>query len=456
MSRDRDLASDTLEDAAQLRAWILDGSKGPDATLGVGVEHEKVGFADLDATPIRFDGERGIATLLDRLADRYGWTRLYDGGHLMALERDGAAITLEPGGQLELSGAIQPDVFGVQRELQNHLHEVRSVSKELGLEWMFAGVNPWRGADEIPWVPKPRYDVMKQYLPRRGPLAAWMMKTTASIQANFDFRDERDAMQILRVGALASPLVTAIFANSPIREGKETGLASFRMAIWEDTDRDRCGTPGFMLDPDASVQDYVEWVLDVPMFFIKRENRYIDMAGYSFRRFFEEGFEGHRANIGDWELHLSTAFPDIRLKSYIETRTTDIGMPAHILALTALWKGLFYDQEAREEVFALPLARDVHESDGLIRMVREAGLNGELRGRSVRDLSGELIAIARRGLTRQQCIQGDEAAFLDVLFGANGNVENPGERFLADWRATKGDPRILIPKWGLRDDNAQP
>lgn len=451
MSRDRDLASDALEDAAQLREWILEGSKGPDAQLGVGVEHEKVGFADLDATPIAYHGDAGIRRLLELLSERYGWERAYDGGHLMALERNHAAITLEPGGQLELSGAIQPDAFGVKRELEEHLREVREVSRELGLEWMFAGVNPWRSADEIPWVPKPRYDVMKQYLPRRGPLAAWMMKTTASIQANFDFRDERDAMQILRVGALASPLVTAIFANSPIREGKETGLASFRMAIWEDTDRDRCGTPGFMLREDATVQDYVEWMLDVPMFFIKRENRYVDMAGHSFRHFFENGFEEFDANIGDWELHLSTAFPDIRMKQYIETRTTDVAMPEHIVALTALWKGLFYDAQAREEVFGLPLARDQEESDALIRAVREQGLNATIRGASVRELATELIAIARRGLARQACAAGDEGALLDVLFNEAGLLVNPGEQFLEDWRKFKGDPRVLIPRWGLRD-----
>ena len=452
MSRDRELASDALQDASQLRDWILQGSKGPDAQLGVGVEHEKVGFADLDATPIAYHGEHGIARLLELLAERYGWEKHFDGGHLMALERERAAITLEPGGQLELSGAVQPDVFGVQDELHTHLREVRAVSKELGIEWMFAGVNPWRSADEIPWVPKPRYNVMKQYLPRRGPLAPWMMKTTASIQANFDFRDEADAMQILRVGALASPIVTAIFANSPIREAKNTGLASFRMAIWEDTDRDRCGTPGFMLREDATMQDYVEWILDVPMFFIKRDNRYIDMAGHSFREFFEKGFEGHRANIGDWELHLSTAFPDIRVKQYIETRTTDVGMPGHITALAALWKGLFYDQEARDEIFRLPLAREVNESDALIRAVREDGLDARIRENSVRELATEIIAIARRGLGRQIGPRGDERPFLDPLFNANGGVESPGERFLRDWDALNGDPRALIPRWGLTDD----
>lgn len=453
MSRDRELADDILQDASQLRDWILEGAKGPTATLGVGTEHEKVGFANLQGDPISFFGDNGINRLLELLAERFGWTKAYDGGHLLALERNGAAITLEPGGQLELSGAILPNAFQTKRELEEHLREVRAVSRELGLEWMFVGMNPWHAPEAIDWLPKPRYTVMKSYLPRRGPMAPWMMKTTASIQANFDFRDEADAMEMLRIGGLASPIFTALFANSPIKEGKETGLASFRMAIWEDTDRERCGTPAFMLAPDATVDDYVQWVLDVPMFFIKRGDRYIDMAGASFRRFMAEGYEGHHATIGDWELHLSTAFPDIRLKQYVETRTTDIAKPDHIVALAALWKGIFYDRAARSELLSLPLARDFAESEQLIRVAREDGLAGTFRGQSLRALATELVGIASRGLQRQKSEDGDESELLGCLFDASGTIVSPGEAFLADWRAAKGEPSVLIPQWGITDES---
>lgn len=449
MSRDRQFAQDALHDASQLRDWILKGAKGADAILGVGTEHEKVGFANAQGEPITYFGDNGIRRLLEIIAERYGWTPAFDGGHLLALERDGAAITLEPGGQLELSGAIMRSVHGTQRELQQHLQEVAEASESLGLKFAFFGMNPWHTPDDIMWLPKPRYDVMRAYLPRRGPLAPWMMKTTASIQANFDYRDEADAMEMIRIAALASPIFTAIFANSPIKERTRTGLVSNRMAIWEDTDRDRCGTPAFMLQPGASISDYVEWVLDVPMFFIKRGDVYVDMAGYSFRRFMAEGFEGHHATIGDWELHLSTAFPDVRMKQYIETRTTDVARPEHIVALTALWKGIFYDRQARDEVLALPLARDFEESESLIRIARSEGLDGRFREQSLRELADALITISAGGLGRQQSEEGDERPFLDVLRDDAGVVRAPGEAFLADWEAHKGDPEALIRLWGI-------
>lgn len=443
MSRDRELESAALRSTEQLVEWILAGAKGPDAELGVGTEHEKVGFADLNATPIAFDGERGICRLLDELASRFGWTRLYDGGHLMALERDGAAITLEPGGQLELSGAIFSTALETRDELEQHLREVDEVSRELGQVWFFGGVNAWSKIDDVPWVPKPRYDVMRAYLPRRGPLAAWMMKMTASIQANYDFRDEADAMEMLRLGAAASPLVTALFANSPMKEGGASGYASYRMQIWHETDPDRCGTPDFFMRRDATVADYVEWMLDVPMFFIKRDGRYLDMAGYSFRRFVDEGYQGHEATIGDWELHLSTAFPDVRMKRYIEVRSADMASPAHVVALAALWKGIYYDRGARDALDALNLASSADEVDALALICRREGLEGTWRGRSVRALATELVALAHAGLVRQSGGEA-EAALLKCLVDDCGVARSPGERFAADWARHEGAPRPLI------------
>jgi len=450
MSRDQTLDDSRLHDVSQLRERILRGAKGPDAILGVGTEHEKIGFANAQGDPISYFGERGIEALFERLADRFGWERAYDGGYLLALERDGGAITLEPGGQLELSGAVFQNVHGTARELENHLQEVYEVGyQELGLAYMFAGLNPWHQPDDIDWLPKPRYTVMKQYLPRVGPLSPWMMKTTASIQANFDFRDENDAMEMLRIAALASPLVTAIFANSPIKQGQRTGLASYRMAIWEETDKARCGTPAFMLNPESTVDDYVDWMLDVPMFFIKRGEDYFDMAGYSFRKFMQEGYQGHQATVGDWELHMTTSFPDVRLKQFVETRTSDCAKPEHISALAALWKGIFYDQNARSRVFDLPLARNYEESEQLIHIARSEGLDGVFRGNSLRDLASAFIDISSDGLKNQITEEGDERVFLACLRDAHGVVRSPGESFLRDWERYAGDKEALIGLWGI-------
>lgn len=450
MSRDLSPGAEVLEDISQLRARILRGAKGPDAILGVGTEHEKLGFANAQGDPINYFGERGIEALLERLADRYGWTRQFDGGYLLALTRDGASVTLEPGGQLELSGAVFQNVHGTAKELENHLQEVYDVGyKELGLAYMFGGMNPWHAPDDIEWLPKPRYTVMKQYLPRVGPLSPWMMKTTASIQANFDFRDAQDAMEMVRIAALASPLVTAIFANSPIKQGQRNGCASYRMAIWEETDKARCGTPAFMLDPESTVDDYVNWMLDVPMFFITRGEEYIDMAGHSFRKFMQEGYKGHRATVDDWELHMTTSFPDVRLKQFVETRTSDISRPEHIVALAALWKGIFYNKNARARVLDLPLARNYDESEALIHIARTDGLDGTFRGNSLRELASTFIDISRDGLEAQITEEGDERVFLDVLRDEQGVVRAPGEQFLRDWDAHAGQPEALIRLWGI-------
>lgn len=449
MSRDQELDAGILHDASQLRELILKGAKGPDAVLGVGTEHEKIGFGSPQGAPIPYFGDHGIQRLFELLAERYGWTKSFDGGYLLALERDGAAITLEPGGQLELSGAVFQTVFGTQKELHLHIQEVKSIADELGLAYMFAGMNPWHKPEDIEWLPKPRYTVMKNYLPRVGPLSPWMMKITGSIQANFDFRDEADAMEMLRIAAIASPVFTALFANSPIKAGHQSGFASYRMAIWEDTDKARCGTPAFMLDPSSTIDDYISWMLDVPMFFIKRGTEYIDMAGHSFRTFMTEGYQGHRATRGDWELHLSTSFPDVRLKQIVETRTTDCAMPEHILALTALWKGIFYDSDARSAILGLPLARTYEESETLIAVARKDGLDGRFRNHSMRELAGAVIDIAAKGLANQITADGDEREFLSCLRDEHGVPRSPGEQFQRDWDRHQGQPEPLIAKWGL-------
>ncbi len=442
MSRDQELDQAALTSSEQLIEWFAAGAKGPDAILGVGTEHEKIGFLPSGDT-VPFFGDNGIEALFERLVADFGWEPHVDGDYVMALTRDGAAITLEPGGQLELSGAVFPTVFGTRDELERHISEVTAVGGALGQTWTSLGLNPFHDLDQVPWMPKPRYNIMREYLPKRGVDAPWMMKMTTSIQANYDYRDESDAFEMLRVGAHIAPIVTALFANSPVRERRLTGSASSRMEIWYRTDPDRCGVPALYLDPSATFADYVEWLLDVPMFFLKREGRYLDFTGRSFREFVEHGLDGHTATMGDFELHVSTVFPDIRMKQYIEVRTADGGNRREILALAALWKGIFYDAEARKQVLALVPVDGIAEREGLSAVARAEGLRGSYRGRSLRDIATELLTIAGGALDR--LADGEsERVFLRAMQDEHGVAHMPAERFSREWISANGDPCRLI------------
>lgn len=443
MSRDQQHDERPIEGVDQLVAYFREAST-PEAERGIGTEHEKFGFDAASGRPLAYEGPSGIGALFERLVANAGWSPVHDGAHVLALERDGAAITLEPGGQLELSGAVVSSVFETAGELTQHLDEVRTHGDALGQRWTTMGMNPWDNLDDVPWMPKSRYGIMRRYLPTVGPLAHWMMKMTCTVQANYDFTSEEDALDMLRVGARLSPLVSALFANSPVREGRPGQQVSHRMAIWEQTDPARCGVPPFYLNPHATFRDYVEYLLDVPMFFIRRDGQYIDCAGASFRAFMRDGLGGHTATLGDFELHLSTAFPEVRMKRYIEVRSADCGSPAHILALPALWKGIFYDLRARRAADGLIGELAHPELKAFFLTARTHGLDGRLGERSLRDLATALVAIAREGLERQ-CTEGapSEGIFLEPLLDGSGIARAPSEAFLELWHSTGGD-RLAI------------
>lgn len=449
MSRDQDWNTTPLRDVSQLREYFESGSKGELAKLGIGTEHEKFGYDRRTGKSVEFDGERGIGALLEQLAERFDWESHLDGGHLMALTRDNAAVTLEPGGQLELSGAVFETIHGIRDELYKHLREVAEVSDELELDWTFFGVQPWGSTSNAPWMPKPRYEIMKKYLPTRGKLAHWMMLMTCSIQANYDYRDEDDAMEMLRIASLLGPLITALFANSPYREGADAKVVSTRMRIWQETDPDRCGTPDFFLDPTANFDDYIDYIIDVPMFFIKRDGAYLSMAGRSFREFMETGFNKFEPTLGDFELHLSTAFPDVRLKKFIEVRTADGNLPDRILALSALWKGIFYDDHARRRAENLFSIFEGRELDALALICRQEGLDGVWRGQSIRLLATKLIEIAGDGLDSQSSSEESERDYLDCLL-RRGRAYATAELLRDDWNELKGDRTDLIDRYSLR------
>ncbi|TAJ84219.1 glutamate--cysteine ligase, partial [bacterium] len=309
----------------------------------VGTEYEKIGIERRSAKAIPYSGPRGVETILKALAEEYNWQPQEEDGHVMALGRGNAQITLEPGGQIELSGEPCESIHCSQAEFTQHIRELLEVAERLDVVFLGLGIQPVSSLPEIEWLPKKRYRIMAPYMQKVGTMGHRMMKQTATVQANIDFSDEKDAMAKFRTAMGLSPLITAIFANSPISEGKLNGYKSFRGHIWTKTDKDRCGLLPFAFSSDVSFAHYVEYALDVPMYFIVRDGSYVDLSGTPFRRFLDHGHQGHYATIEDWDLHLTTLFPEVRIKRYMEIRSADSQPPEFMPALPALIKGVLYD-----------------------------------------------------------------------------------------------------------------
>ena len=327
---------------ADLVAFARAGEK-PRADWRVGTEHEKIGVRSADLRPVPFEGDDGIAGVLAAVAAVTGWSEVREGGALIALEGDGASITLEPGGQLELSGAPLRTIFETCAEFHRHLDVIRQVSEPRGIVWLALGANPFHDVDEMPRVPKARYAMMRRYLPPRGDLALHMMHLSATVQANFDYGSEADMAAKLRTAMGVSPLVSALFANSSLYLRKPSGFITRRVHIWRHVDPDRCGMLPFVFEPGLDYEKYVQWALDVPMFFVLHDGDYRHANGLTFRRYLAEGHEGKRATLQDWNLHLTTLFPEVRLKQFLEVRGADAVPPGLTCALPAVWKGILYD-----------------------------------------------------------------------------------------------------------------
>jgi glutamate--cysteine ligase len=385
----------------------------------IGTEYEKVGVDRTTGRAAPFSGARGIEAVLRGLAERFGWEPKEENGRVIALARGGASITLEPGGQLELSGEQCETIHCTNAELRTHVREVVSVGNDVGVAFLGLGIQPVSRLDEIEWVPKQRYGIMGPYMTRVGTLGQRMMKQTATVQANIDYADERDAMMKMRVAMGLAPLITAMFANSSVVENALSGYMSYRGYIWTDTDRARSGILPFVFRADASFVDYVEWALDVPMYFIIRNRRYVtDVTGTPFRRFLAEGFGGERATLDDWNLHLTTLFPEARLKGYVELRSADSQPPERMLALPALVKGVFYTADCLDAAWDLVKRWKIEERHELARDVYREALQARLRGIKVLELARELYAIGEEGLRRQQAVDArgrDERIYLDRL-----------------------------------------
>lgn len=379
----------------ELVSRFLEGAK-PRSEWLVGAEHEKMGVLLPDGAALPYHGERGIARLFTEL-EKLGWEPVVEGGEVIALGRGAEKITLEPGGQMEHSGQPLAGMPEIAAEISGHLAELAGPSRALGIGWLGIGFRPFDEIDEIEWVPKGRYAVMRAELPRRGSRGHDMMKRTATVQANVDYSDEGDAERKLRAAMSVTSIVTALFAASPLAGGRDTGFASFRAHAWLDTDESRAGLLKLAFERGPVFRRYVDWALDVPLLFLYRDDRYHEAGGITFRRLMAEG----RATIEDWDTHLTTLFPEARLKRYLELRGADAGPLPMVLALPALWKGLLYDDDALAGATALTASLSWADRLALRQAVPKQGLAARLPdGRSVHDAARELVALARAGLGR--------------------------------------------------------
>jgi glutamate--cysteine ligase len=423
-----------IESVDDLVAFLRAGEKPPE-DWRVGTEHEKIGLHGADRSPIDYAGDRGIGRLLERIADRAGWEPISEDGNIIALQRDGASITLEPGGQLELSGAPLRTIFETCAEFHAHLELVRAVSEALDIVWLGLGIHPIHSVDELPRMPKERYRIMRRYLPTRGSRGLIMMFTTATVQANLDYESETDMVNKVRTALAVSPIVSAIFANSSLSDGKANGFVSRRMHAWTDTDPDRCGMLPIAFESDFGYRRYVDWALDVPMFFVVREGRFEPAYDMTFRQFLENGRGGERATLADFDRHLTTLFPEVRVKQFIEVRCADAVPPGLTCSLPALWKGILYDATARAAAANLVDANQA-EREAASEAVSRQGLAARYAGRPVLGLARELVEIARSGLERIGHAgpnAPDESAFLDPVLAQLALEKSPGQVVLECW-----------------------
>jgi glutamate--cysteine ligase len=416
-----------ITSARQLAEWFAAGSK-PREAWRIGTEHEKFGFRRADLAPPPYE-PGGIRAMLEGMT-AFGWEPILDRGNPIGLKRGDASVSLEPGGQFELSGAPLRSLHETHAETADHLREVREVAAPLGLGFAPLGFHPLATRDQMPWMPKGRYAIMRQYMPRVGAMGLDMMLRTCTVQVNLDFGDEADMVEKLRVSLALQPLATALFANSPFAEGRPNGYRTLRGKVWTDTDPDRTGIPAVAFEDGFGFERFAEFVLDVPMYFIMRDGQWIDAAGMSFRAFLEgraEKLKGHAATMGDWADHVTTVFTDVRLKRFLEMRGADAGAPAYLTALPAFWVGLLYDDAAQKAARALTRGWSVDEIRALRNAVPAQALQATIGGRPLQEVARDVLAIARGGLTARGL---GEEVHLDPLDAIVATGQTQADRWL--------------------------
>ena len=404
----------------------------------VGTEHEKHVFRRAPLRPVPYAGEDGVAALLEGIRQRTGWHYFHDAGTPIGLRNLGpvGGISLEPGGQFELSGAPQETVHGAAAELSAHLDDCHAVGEALNIHFLGLGVTPLWSVAELPRMPKSRYGIMTPYMDKVGTLGTSMMYRSATVQANLDFSDEADMVAKLRVSLALQPIVTALFANSPFVDGRPSGYLSFRSHIWQHTDAARTGMLPFVFEDGFGFARYAEHALDVPMYFVIRDGRYVNVAGESFRAFLEgclPQLPGERPTVRDWENHLSTLFPEVRLKQFLEMRGADGGDAAAVLALSALWVGLLYDDAALAAAWELVADWTDEERQALRESVPRTAIGTRFRNRTVAEIGDDVLAIACEGLARRARLDAgghDETRYLAPVEETLARRQTPAERWL--------------------------
>ncbi len=443
MSAPSNAAGEPVTTKAQLVTYMEGGNK-PRENWRIGTEHEKFAYDRNDFRALPYEGEPGIQALLVGM-QRFGWEPICENGNVIALrESGGGSVTLEPGGQFELSGAPLENIHQTCNEVHTHLNQVREVCDEIGAGVLGHGFNPkWR-RDDISWMPKGRYKIMRDYMPKKGTLGHDMMLRTCTVQVNLDFSSEADMVRKMRVGVALQPIVTALFANSPFTEGKPNGFLSYRSHVWTDTDPDRCGMLPFIFEDGFGFERWVDYLLDVPMYFLYRDGKYIDVSGRSFRDFMAgrlAGHEGEYPTMSDWADQMTMPFPEVRLKRFIEMRGADAGPWARLCALPALWVGLLYDDAALEAAWDLCKDWTVAEMDGLRDGVPRQALKTPFRGKTLQPIARDLVDIALEGLKRRAIpdrVYRDEAPYLEELQEIAATGVTPAEQLLekyhSDWQ----------------------
>lgn len=426
-----------IEHHDQLAEYLADGCK-PKEDWRIGTEHEKFGYCKDTLKPLPFEGKRSILAVLEGLRDRHGWSEVREAGHLIGLEKDGANVSLEPGGQLELSGAPLETIHETCDEVNTHLREVKDIADEVGVGFIGLGAAPIWTHDDMPLMPKGRYALMNEYMQHVGTMGRAMMRRTCTVQVNLDFGSEADMVQKLRVSLALQPVATALFANSPFFEGKLNGYKSWRSYVWRNLDDSRTGMLPFVFEDGFGFERWVQYALDVPMYFVYRDGKYIDALGLSFRDFLKgelSALPGETPTLSDWADHLTTAFPEARIKKFIEMRGADGGPWRRLCALPAFWTGLMYDQTALDGAWDLVKGWDAETREELRVAAGRDGLQAQVGSLKMHDLAREVVALSEAGLkARGRSGAGgmvpDETHFLNTLKESIESGKVPADELL--------------------------
>ena len=434
--------STPIETKAQLVEYMAQGCK-PKADWRIGTEHEKIAFSKADNTPLPYEGETSIRALLEGM-QRFDWQPVEENGYLIALKRGGASVSLEPGGQFELSGAPLEHVHQTCAEVTRHLREVREVADEIGAGFLSLGFRPDTRLEDVPIMPKGRYKIMREYMQKVGTLGREMMFRTCTVQTNLDFSSETDMVRKFRVSLALQPIATALFANSPFMHGELNGYKSYRSRVWMDTDADRTGMLPFVFEEGFGFEQYVDYALRVPMYFVHRDGKYLDASGKDFRDFMNGTLDvvpGEIPTLSDFEDHLSTIFPEVRLKRFLEMRGADTGPWDELCALPAFWVGLLYDDEALDAAWDLVKDWTAEERQALRDAVPAQGFEATIAGRSVLDVARDALAISRKTLNKRGYMNGhgeNETVFLQALDQMISNRQSNADRLIGLYKGEWG------------------